>query len=92
MEICKTRAKKSNPGLLKFFFVLVGHGVITGSDKATTCTCQFKAPKIYLNCTINEGHSENMFLNGKIFWRLQRENNRISTLDPSKEPNWAPGP
>ena len=67
MEFCKTRAKKSSPGLLNFFVVLAGHGVITGADKDTTCTCQFKAPIISLHCTKNEGHSENMVLNGKIF-------------------------
>ena len=65
MEFCKTRAKKSTPGLLNFFVVLAGLGVMNGADKATTCTCQFKAPIIYLNCTKNEGHSENMLLNGK---------------------------
>ena len=47
MEFCKTRAKQSSPGLLNFFVVLAGHGVITGADKATTCTCQLKAPIIY---------------------------------------------
>ena len=67
MEICKTGAKKSSPGLLNFFLFLDGHDVITGADKATTCTCQFKAPLIYSNCTKNEGHSGNMVLTGKIF-------------------------
>ena len=67
MEICKAGAKKSSPGLLNFLLVLAGYDVITGADKATTCTCQFKAPLNYSNCTKNEGHSENMVLNGKIF-------------------------
>ena len=51
MEICKTGAKKSSLGLLNFFVVLADQDVISGADKATTCTCQFKAPLIYSNCT-----------------------------------------
>ena len=65
MEICKTGAKKSSPGLLGFYVVLAGHDLITGADIATFCTCKFKAPLIYSNCTKIEGHSENMVLNGK---------------------------
>ena len=67
MEICNTGAKKPTPGLFKFYGVLAGHDIITAADMATTCTCKFKAPLIYSNCTKNEGHSENMVLNGKIF-------------------------
>ena len=47
MEICETGAKKSNPGLLSFYIVLAGNDTITGADKATTCTCQLKAPTGY---------------------------------------------
>ena len=67
MEICKTGAKKSSPGLLSFYVVLAGNDMITGAEKATTCTCKFKAPLIHSNCTKIEGHSENMVLNGKTF-------------------------
>ena len=43
MEICKTGAKKTSPGLLSFYAVVAGNDMITGTDKATTCTCKFKA-------------------------------------------------
>ena len=46
MEICKTGAKKSSPGLLNFFLFLAGHDVITDANKATTCMRKFKAPII----------------------------------------------
>ena len=65
--------------------------MITDVERATTCRCKFKAPLIDSKCTKNEGHSENMVLNGKIILRFQEEKSRINTLDHSKEPNGAPG-
>ena len=65
MELCKTGANKSSPGLFNFCVVLAGHDMITGADIATFWTCKFKAPLIYSNCTKIEGHSENMVSNGK---------------------------
>ena len=72
MEICNTGAMKPTPGFFNLYVVLVGHGLITDADKATTCMCKFKAPIIFSNCTKNEGHSENMVLNGKTFRKFRR--------------------
>ena len=67
MEICKTGANKSSPGLFNFCVLLAGHELITDVNKATNCLFEFKNPLIYSNCTKNERHSENMVLNGKKF-------------------------
>ena len=61
----KTRTKKSSPEMFNFHVVLAGFDMITDAERATTCTCKFKAPLIYSNCTKIEGHSENMVINGK---------------------------
>ena len=43
---CKTRTKKSNPEMFNFYIVLAGFDIITDAERATTCTCNFKAPLI----------------------------------------------
>ena len=62
---CKTRTKESIPEMFNLDIVLAGFDIITDVERATTCTCKFKAPLIYSNCTKIEGHSENMVINGK---------------------------
>ena len=65
MEICKTGAEKSSPGLFKIYVLSAGYDINTDAERAITCRCKFKAPLIQSKCTKNEGQSENMVLNGK---------------------------
>ena len=43
---CKTRTKESIPEMFNLDIVLAGFDIITDVERATTCTCKFKAPKL----------------------------------------------
>ena len=71
LEICKTRTKKSNADLLKFYVISNGHNMANDAGRATTCRRNFKDPWLQTDCTKNEGSSEKMSFNGETVWRFQ---------------------
>ena len=67
MELYQTRTKKSTPDLFNFYVISGGHDTVIDTDKATTCSRQFKAPWLQTERTKNEGPSEKMSFDGEKF-------------------------
>ena len=70
-ELCKTRTKKSNHDLLKFYVISAGHDMANDAGRAATCRRFFKAPRLQTERSRNEGPSEKMSFNGETVWRFQ---------------------
>ena len=78
-ELCKTRTKKSNPDLFKFYVMSAGHGMANDDDRATTCRRSFKAPWLQTERTMNEGPSEKTSSNGEQLESFKPKNQKIQS-------------
>ena len=76
LELCKTKAKKSNPDTFKFYVVLAGDNKATGAVRATGCRQKLKAPLLQTKSTKNEAPPENKVSTGK-FEYFRRKKNKI---------------
>ena len=80
LELCKTRTKKSSPGLFNFYAISAGHDMANDNDRAITCRRNFKAPWLQTERTKNEGPSEKMSFNGETVCWFRQKNSKSPLL------------
>ena len=76
-ELCKTRSKKSSPGLFNFYVISARRDMANDAGGASTCKRSFKAPWLQTERTKNEGPSEKTSFNGEQFEVFKPKNQKI---------------
>ena len=78
-ELCKTRTKKSSPGLFNFYVISARHDMANDAGGASTCKRSFKAPWLQTERTKNEAPSDKLSFNGETVWSFQTKKFKNST-------------